>query len=423
MFLLLRSTVHLCNIWKRILASHKRNLTIENFHKFARGYLNSRGKMPSYNGILSPQSKAQYIEKALQKVSASNPTESTLKRPCAVFLDEITFIQNFGFDSLEDYVAAERIGRASANIKRENRRWFYEVFETYKGLRSDAGYMYDWDDLAYYAYHELLNDTDDRRYDHIIVDEGQDFSPMMIKTLTIAASKTGSFSFFGDVAQQIYGSRLSWRDSGIQVGENKIWRFDRNYRNPSNISAFAKDITNSDYWDSKEDLISPAENIAEGPAPVLIEFKNEISEITWLVSQIKDSIDTMSNVIICRNRATIDLLRMKLSQKGVHATIIDKDQAGFASVKGVYLSTFHAAKGLEFENVFIPFLNEGAYPDSETINSSADQRSALASELKLLYVAVTRSKYGLFMSYHGQLSRLFPSTSSNYQIINGETML
>lgn len=338
-------------------------------------------------------------------------------------MDEITFIQNFGFDSLENYVAAERIGRASANIKRENRRWFYEVFETYKGLRSDAGYMYDWDDLAYYAYHELLNDTDDRRYDHIIVDEGQDFSPMMIKTLTIAASKTGSFSFFGDVAQQIYGSRLSWRDSGIQVGENKIWRFDRNYRNPSNISAFAKDITNSDYWDSKEDLISPAENIAEGPAPVLIEFKNEISEIIWLVSQIKDSIDTMSNVIICRNRATIDLLRMKLSQKGVHATIIDKDQAGFASVKGVYLSTFHAAKGLEFENVFIPFLNEGAYPDSETINSSADQRSALASELKLLYVAVTRSKYGLFMSYHGQLSRLFPSTSSNYQIISGETML
>ena len=381
------------------------------------------GKCLQYNGILSPQSKAQYIEKALQKVSALNPTESTLKRPCAVFLDEITFIQNFGFDSLENYVAAERIGRASANIKRENRRWFYEVFETYKGLRSDAGYMYDWDDLAYYAYHELLNDTDDRRYDHIIVDEGQDFSPMMIKTLTIAASKTGSFSFFGDVAQQIYGSRLSWRDSGIQVGENKIWRFDRNYRNPSNISAFAKDITNSDYWDSKEDLISPAENIAEGPAPVLIEFKNEISEIIWLVSQIKDSIDTMSNVIICRNRATIDLLRMKLSQKGVHATIIDKDQAGFASVKGVYLSTFHAAKGLEFENVFIPFLNEGAYPDSETINSSADQRSALASELKLLYVAVTRSKYGLFMSYHGQLSRLFPSTSSNYQIISGETML
>lgn len=103
---------------ERILANHKRNLTIENFHKFSRGYLNSRGKMPSYNGILSPQSKAQYIEKALQKVSALNPTESTLKRPCAVFLDEITFIQNFGFDSLEDYVAAERIGRASANIKR-----------------------------------------------------------------------------------------------------------------------------------------------------------------------------------------------------------------------------------------------------------------------------------------------------------------
>ena len=120
--------------------------------------------------------------------------------PVCTTIDHIPYRHQFDSEiyqgNLENYEAAERIGRASANIKRENRRWFYEVFETYKGLRSDAGYMYDWDDLAYYAYHELLNDTDDRRYDHIIVDEGQDFSPMMIKTLTIAASKTGSFSFF-----------------------------------------------------------------------------------------------------------------------------------------------------------------------------------------------------------------------------------
>lgn len=407
---------------ERILSNHCKNLTIENFHKFARGYLNSRGKMPTFNGILSPQLKFHYIEKAVSMVSDSNPNESTLKRPCTVFVDEITFIQNFGFNSLDDYVAAERIGRASANIKRENRKWFYEVFETYKMLRLDDGYMYDWDDLAYYVYHELLNDTNKRRYDHIIVDEGQDFSPMMIKALTSATATSGSFSFFGDVAQQIYGSRLSWRDSGIDISDNKIWRFNRNYRNPSNITAFAKDITNSDYWENKDDMVPPAEYIADGPKPVLIEFESENKEITWLVSQIKDSVNTSSNVIICRNRATIDLLHMKFLKKGIHAHIIDKDHAGFATVKGAYLSTFHAAKGLEFENVFVPFLNEGTYPDSETIETAIDQKGALAGELKLLYVAVTRSKYGLFMSFHGRLSHLFPTASPNYQYITGEAL-
>ena len=30
-------------------------LTVENYHRFARGYLNARGKMPKWNGILSPE--------------------------------------------------------------------------------------------------------------------------------------------------------------------------------------------------------------------------------------------------------------------------------------------------------------------------------------------------------------------------------
>ncbi len=407
---------------EKIINGHLTNITIENFHKFARGYLNSRSKMPPYNGILHPKLKKEYIEQALSIVKDKNPRESTLQRPSATFFDEITFIQNFGFSNLKDYLSAERIGRASANIKRENRKWFYEVFEVYKQLRSEKGYMYDWDDLAFYTYHELLEDHNQRRYDHIIVDEGQDLSPMMIKALTSAVSANGSFSFFGDVAQQIYGSRLSWRDSGINIRDNKIWRFDRNYRNPSVISSFAKDITDSEYWDSKEDMVVPAEYVAYGPKPVLVKFLNKGHETTWLLSQIKELVQTSSNVIICRNRTTIDFLHMALSKSGINANIIDKDHAGFANVKGVYLSTFHAAKGLEFENVFVPFISEGIYPDPEILENAADKKSVLANELKLLYVAATRSKYGLFMSFHEQLSRLFPIDSINYQEINGENL-
>lgn len=69
---------------------------------------------------------------------------------------------------------------------------------------------------------------------------------MMIKSLVESVDKNGSFTFFGDVAQQIYGSRLSWRDSGIDV--SKVWKFDINYRNPESIIKFAKAITQNKYW-------------------------------------------------------------------------------------------------------------------------------------------------------------------------------
>lgn len=396
-----------------------RNLRIETYHKFARGYLNSVGKMPVWNGILNPEGKEYYISQALEAARKRWPEESTFKRPISVFIDEITFMERFGIETLDDYLKAERIGRASVNIKRENRKWFYKIYEEYRTLRNTP---YDWDDIALYVYKELQSDTRPRLYNHIIVDEGQDFSPMMIKSLIAAVDENGSFSFFGDVAQQIYGSRLSWRDSGINIRDSKIWRFDKNYRNPATISSFAKDITSSIYWEKDSDMVTPTNFIAEGPKPVLVHFATKEKELAWLIEQVKTSALTSSNVVICRNRAIIDELSKDFKRNGIIPTIIDKNRAGFANAKDVYLSTFHAVKGLEFENVFIPFLSDENFPDKEILENATSKERALADELKLLYVAATRSKYGLFMSYHGNLSPLFPESSTNYDKVYGEEL-
>jgi superfamily I DNA/RNA helicase len=401
----------------RITRTPLRNLRIETYHKFARGYLNSLGKMPSWNGILSPEAKEHYIEQALQSTRKKWPGESTFKRPVSLFVDEITFMERFGIESLDDYIEAERIGRASANIKRENRKWFFAIYEEYIAQRHAP---YDWDDIALYAYNELQTDDRPRMYNHIIVDEGQDFSPMMIKSLIAAVGAGGSFSFFGDVAQQIYGSRLSWRDSGINTTENKIWRFDKNYRNPATISAFAKAITETAYWETNNDMVTPSAFIAEGPKPVLVSFTAKETELDWLIDQVSASASTSSNVVICRNRALVDEVKAAFLRNGITPTVINKDRAGFANEKDVYISTFHAVKGLEFENVFIPFLNDDIFPDKETVEKASSEERALADELKLLYVAATRSKYGLYMSYHGTLTRLFPVGSTTYDTAEGE---
>ena len=62
----------------------------------------------------------------------------------------------------------------------------------------------------------------------------------------------------------------------------------------------------------------------------------------------------------------------------------------------VTLMTVHAAKGLEFNNVFIIGLNDGLFPLSRAINSA--DPNELEEERRLMYVAITRAKKRLFLS-------------------------
>jgi len=63
--------------------------------------------------------------------------------------------------------------------------------------------------------------------------------------------------------------------------------------------------------------------------------------------------------------------------------------------KGVALSTGHAAKGLEFGNVFLISMNDGIFPDYRAKEGSR----ALEEERRNCFVAITRTKERLFISY------------------------
>ena len=77
-----------------------------------------------------------------------------------------------------------------------------------------------------------------------------------------------------------------------------------------------------------------------------------------------------------------------------------EEHFGSHSGRGVHLLTYHRAKGLEFEAVFLPRLEERELPSK--LSKTAD---ALAEERRLLYVGLTRAKRHLTVTWSGRPSR------------------
>ena len=77
------------------------------------------------------------------------------------------------------------------------------------------------------------------------------------------------------------------------------------------------------------------------------------------------------------------------------------------------LMTLHAAKGLEFETVFLPGWEEGLFPSQRTMDEKGN--SGLEEERRLAYVGLTRAKRRVFVSFaanrrvHGQWQSALPS--------------
>ena len=75
------------------------------------------------------------------------------------------------------------------------------------------------------------------------------------------------------------------------------------------------------------------------------------------------------------------------------ATSIDEDWKG----EKINLMTMHAAKGLEFDVVFLPGWEEGLFPHQKSLEEKGD--AALEEERRLAYVGITRAKKQAYISF------------------------
>jgi DNA helicase II / ATP-dependent DNA helicase PcrA len=87
-----------------------------------------------------------------------------------------------------------------------------------------------------------------------------------------------------------------------------------------------------------------------------------------------------------------------------HASLEAGDNQAQAGQDAMQLMTVHSAKGLEFDAVFITGLEEGLFPHE----NSAKEEGGLEEERRLMYVAITRARKRLYLSFsqtrmlHGQ---------------------
>ncbi|MBL0352437.1 MAG: UvrD-helicase domain-containing protein [Candidatus Dechloromonas phosphoritropha] len=95
-----------------------------------------------------------------------------------------------------------------------------------------------------------------------------------------------------------------------------------------------------------------------------------------------------------------------------HASLEAGEHQAGEGQEAVQLMSVHAAKGLEFDAVFITGLEQGLFPHENSVNQG---REGLEEERRLMYVAVTRARQRLYVScaqtrmLHGQTRYCVPS--------------
>ncbi len=79
-----------------------------------------------------------------------------------------------------------------------------------------------------------------------------------------------------------------------------------------------------------------------------------------------------------------------------HVGLVNENQKKTHS-NSVKLMTLHAAKGLEFDHVYLPGWEEGIFPSSRALEQNSSK--SLEEERRLAYVGITRAKFDLNLSY------------------------
>lgn len=256
------------------------------------------------------------------------------------------------------------------------------------GLRNDFYYHWDW-----------KNRQGMPGADYIIVDEIQDFTKAEIMEFVRAAKK--NFFFFGDTAQSIYDSLKSAEGGTLPVdvirwnlpssAQMNVKNFElyRNYRLPIPVAKLAQEIgVDTSY-------VEGTYKSTEKDMPRIIYYPDYIDQVKAIHRIIKNRNLTDVAILLPYNK-DVKLLYDEITKLGGNYEMKFDDRDNYRNSQDTLnfnstnpkIMTYHSAKGLQFEAVFLPWLED------------YDEEHGL-SDRKALYVAMTRTYRYLYVMYSG----------------------
>ncbi|MFD8272006.1 UvrD-helicase domain-containing protein [Streptomyces flaveolus] len=316
--------------------------------------------------------------------------------------------------TLDDYRAASRRGRGSS-LSPSRREHLWPAIELFESMLRDRKRTTHLMVCARAA--ELLAAAAPT-HDHVVVDEAQDLHPAQWRVLRGAVAPGNDDLFItGDPHQRIYDSKVSLGSLGIAV-TGRTHRLRLNYRSTEEILTWSTGllgpVTVDDLGGDGHDTLAGYRSLLHGRRPHTAGYASEQEEITALVTRVQDWVAQgvrPAEIGVCaRFNVLLDKTYDKLAAAGVPVVRVKENPD--AEVDGVRLATMHAMKGLEFRCVAVLGVTAGAVPfGREVTPASVDflqHESDLLRERCLLFVACTRAREALAVSWSGTSSPFIP---------------
>ena len=321
-------------------------------------------------------------------------------------------------DNREDYARVARPGRGT-RLSRAERLAVWRVVERYRELLGEADRA-TFAEIAAIAGAALALDPDHPPADHVVIDEAQDLHGGHWRLLrALAAQGPDDLFICEDSHQRIYGEKVVLNRFGIAV-RGRSRRLTLNYRTTRQNLGYAVGILEgadiTDLEGNPEDM-SGYRSALSGPPPRLIAATSATDELESVATVLKswmseNGAESDTFAVLVRDRATRDRIARGLASRGVKVQVIegaDKPVDGKPQVL-----TMHRAKGLEFRRVILAGISKAALStavsSAETLTD--EQRNADERQRMLLYVAATRARDELVVTWTGAPSDLLPQDTA-----------
>jgi len=324
--------------------------------------------------------------------------KAILRGLCNSFGDDVEFLMGeveylmsrFEPASLEDYETVRREGRGlSPRMETATRRRLLDdVVYPYIALKSTMK-IADWNDLALAA-----GKVQGKPWDVIVVDETQDFSANQMRTVMNQIGEDYSVTFVMDSAQQIYPRWFTWKEAGVTLVDT--YTLASNHRNTREIAAFALPIITGLTIGTNGALPNLSATTASGPKPVVLEGKHG-DQVRYAIANIVDKANlTDESVVFLQpwGKGWFREIKKQLDKNSVPWVSLQAQSEWPGGDETVAISTFHSAKGLEFDHVIILGLTDEVTPHGDEANDSQ-----LESLRRLVAMGIGRARKTVTLGY------------------------